>query len=65
MCNSKHRIGFFLDQKDLNRKELEALEPPKGEYPKLAAENKQYLFLRTVLRENTALSFEIISEGAR
>lgn len=73
-------MGFFLDQKVLNRK-----EPPKGEYAKLAAENKQYfigclgffvvvlfvwfclfgVFLHTVLRENTALAFDIISKSAR
>jgi len=44
MCNSKHRMGFFLNQKELNRKELKVLEPAKGEYSNLAAEYKQHFF---------------------
>lgn len=44
LCDLKPKIGFFLDQKELNRKTLKALEPTKGEHPKLVAENKHFYF---------------------
>lgn len=52
-------MGFFLDQKELNRKTQKVLEPTKGEHPKLVAENKHFYFFTYCAkktRENTAQS---------
>lgn len=59
-------MGFFLDQKELKRKTLKALEPTKEEHPKLVAENNFFfnILCKKPKRKHCSLSVNLIRSMA-